>query len=483
MEVIDPHILQNIKGELNSRLIDDIVKFLFDRKKSKLTKDEWFEQYLEDILKDYFIPERGQIIDYSIIKKKHIKKRQDNKRSWIKSLKEHTDSPNNPLEQEYFMRQKVAREIDNNQINELLNESLDTFMTKKLEELEIWRKNKYAPISSFPYLHTKTKSQIKLAFQVDIVLDISEFLIQNNGKMQKETLFQVEAFVNNPIFSGKSFALETQDAAHDSLYNDYVVDDDFVLRTIIKLNEGDTVRVKKNTTLDEKDSTIIQYILSQRDELFFTNRTIEVDLRDLVKVIYGTCGTKQNDLIEKRLKKIKNYNIEAIINNTEYSKPSSVEYSIFDRIFVGKNPKINNGNRYVEIVVGDTIYQQVINSKIISVYRDSFGALNNPISRVLIYALQKERLERHINHRSLEDLYSYKFFLNRVRFKDPKNINDNLAEIYNSLHEFKKQNILIQDLKQVYQSFEITFIPLSNIEINDFFRRDKEQAIEISPTI
>ncbi|WEG19213.1 replication initiator protein A (plasmid) [Alkalihalophilus pseudofirmus] len=482
MQQLSPYILQSIIQGINPKLIENLTKYLYDRN-LEISKEEWVAEYIKSLLTAYFLPEKGQLIDFNSIRRKQVKRRQDNKRSWYRTLLEEAERPNNPIEQEYNLIKSIIDRLNEEQQKILGADSLDSFTSKKLEEIEAWRKERQAPISSYPYLHTKKMSQIKLALTIDIVYDLAEFLIANDQQFEKATMFQVEALVNHPIFSGKSYSLDTEltkNSKETSLYNDYIVDDELVLRTIIRLNEGDTLSVKKNTTLDQKDSAIFQYIMSQRDEMFYTDRTIMVDLSSLVKVIYNTDSKKCYDLVEKRLMKIKNYDIEAIINNKDSNQRSSVAYSILDRVFIGQDEKRNKGKYFVEVVVGDTIYKQVINSRTIKIYRDSMSKLNNPLSKVLIYALQKERLEKHINKKPFTDLYTYKYFTNRARFKNANQVERNLNEIYTALQEFKEQNILIKNFKQIYQSFEIEFIPLSLNEIYDFFEEKTNTISQLS---
>ena len=77
-------------------------------------------------------------------------------------------------------------------------------------------------------------------------------------------------------------------------FDDYEISDNEFLRTIIKVEDGDFLLADKSLTksLDGTDRDIIFYVLSQKDESFYTDRTITVDISKLVSKAYNSSGVK-----------------------------------------------------------------------------------------------------------------------------------------------------------------------------------------------
>ncbi|MFP7737969.1 hypothetical protein ACLHDF_32740, partial [Priestia aryabhattai] len=69
------------------------------------------------------------------------------------------------------------------------------------------------------------------------------------------------------------------------------------------------------------------------------------------------------------------------------------------------------------------------------------------------------------------------YFASKVRFRSKK-IDVNLKLINESLAEFVSNQVLIQNYQQKLQGFEISFIPLQNYEIQDYFGGEHRETLE-----
>jgi len=133
------------------------------------------------------------------------------------------------------------------------------------------------------------------------------------------------------------------------------------------------------------------------------------------------------------------------------------------------------GKRIGVIVFSDLLHQQYINKKTVGVYDSQIKSFDIPLSKILIFCLQKERLDFYTEKKPRKGTYSYNWFRYKVRFKAKKE--ENMRLLAESLQEFKDKKIIIEDFKRIRDSFEIEFLPLSPYEELDFF--DKNSALQI----
>jgi hypothetical protein len=259
------------------------------------------------------------------------------------------------------------------------------------------------------------------------------------------------------------------------LYDEYSFGENQFIQTIISPEEGDEIMLSKVSRLDEKDSSIIQYTLNQRDERFYTDKRIIVDLRELVHAVYHSESDKAYNLVKERLKKIGRYRIEGKIKNSNQDVYREFLFNFFQSVIIKKD--VATGRTYAEILFSDILHEQYINNQTVQIYSHFMKKLENPISRILIYAFPMERLESYLNEENCRKSFDYNYFSNKIRFRS-KRIETNLKLVEASLKEFKEHQILIEEYKRVGTGFEIILIPLSDYEKQDFFSSSPLQFIE-----
>jgi hypothetical protein len=482
MQGISPYTINQIAKSIDQKVIEKSFKYIY-KETCGLSKEEWLLQYVKDIIANIFYSDTNEFIRPRDVKNNAYRKRQDNKKNWLKAFLEEIKTPNNPLDQEIALGEMLLERLSSTLSSvdvkqktiELFGvEDLQDLRAVRVKEVEEWATSRTTNLTDYPYLSSKTQFQLERAFKADFAYLISVFILDNyDGDLSKSIIHHPNVLVDTPIFAESQSVMkmfqEVDEENQPILANEYKVDEDFLIRSIIKLKEGDKV-IRKTKTLDEKDNTIIQYVLSQRDQRFFTERKIYIDVLDLVVNLYKSKGAKNYQLVEERLQKIARYTIEAIIKKSTKGRDGKLSFTIFDRVIIDTD---DAGKRYAEILVGDTLYQQLFNQQTVQIYSDNIKRLENPYSRILIFALQKERLERYIQNKPFRDIFDYKFFAHKVRFQTRK-IDNNMEMLNAALQEFKDQNIIIEDFRRIHQSFEITFIPLSHYEIHDFIGPEKE---------
>jgi len=482
MQEISPYTINQIAISIDQKVIEKSYKYLY-QEACGLSKEEWLLEYVKETISSNFYSNTNGFIHPREVKSVAYRRRQDNKKNWYKSFVEDLKTPNNSVEQEIklgeMLIERLSTTMSEKEIEEKTIElfgvgALSDLRSLRKEEIQEWASSRQTNLTDYIYLASKTHNQIERAFQIDFTYLISVFILENyDGDLSKSIIHHPNLLVDTPIFTESQTVMKMYQEVDDNkeliLANEYKVDEDFLIRSIIKLKEGDKV-IRKTKTLDEKDNTIIQYVLAHRDQRFFTERKIYVDILDLVTRLYKSKGAKSYQLAEERLQKIAGYTIEAIIKKSTKSRDGKLSFTIFDRVFIDTD---DADKRYAEILVGDTLYQQLFNQQTVQIYSDNIKRLENPYSRILIFALQKERLDRHIQNRPFIDIFDYKFFKHKIRFETRK-VDNNMNMLEAALQEFKDLNIIIDDFRRIHQAFEISFIPLSTYEIHDFIGSKRE---------
>lgn len=494
MRKVPLFVIEFIAESINPNIIEKITSFSYEES-SNLNPKDWFCEYVKMTLtntfgyyaKEGFYPKINYVdIDVKDIRYNMNKYRQQNKRNWVKSLISSLKKPNNPIEQEINSWKIVNEQLlaSNSKFkiqDELGVDKLDDLLPLRIAQLEEWAKDQDSNIADFRYLSSKQKYQIEKGLEYDLIISIANIIINDfDSDLFKSIDATPHALWDNPLFSEKATKLKLQseyDAENNEeiYFSEYNIDEDRLLRTIIKLEDGDTIHTNKNIfkSLDEIDKQIILHVLREKDESFYTEGKISIFITDLLSKMGLTKGTKNYQTIEAKLEKIKSFEFQAIIKKkSDKFRDGKARWSIFSDIVINND---EDGRRYADITVGKFVHQQIINKQTVEIYSNVLDRIQGKTSKILVHALQKERIDRYLQNRSMTDIFPYQFFTGKVRFSKRK-VDANLKTIEESLLEFKHLNIMIQDFKRMDKSFEITFIPLSNTEIHDFFQNNEDHV-------
>ncbi|MGW8444380.1 hypothetical protein ACWGXJ_26090 [Paenibacillus sp. S33] len=473
--------LTKIVESIPQTIVDHMYTYLY-KDTDGVSKETWLFEYVKRILIETFGYDTQHLEDHVEIREKNYRKKQQSKKYWLKKFQEElVKIPNNPVSIEIsswklaLEQMKVsAPELDIIAESERLIgvKNLEDLPELRLKQIKEWSSTNSTFLSDYRYLSTKKTNQIRKALETDLNFIIADTIEKYD--LTQAVDVQPHGLIENVVFSEKSTSLKIKREINaitlkETFFDDYEISDNEFLRTIIKVEDGDLLFADKSLTktLDGTDREIIFYVMSQKDESFYTDRTITVDISKLVQRAYNSQGVKNYVEIEKRLRKIRSFGFQAVIKKqSEKARPGSADWSIFDSVVINSNP---NGRRYAEIVIGTYFHQQYINQQTVKIYRDSLDSIQGSISKILVHALQKERLERYVQGKQFRDVFPLNFFTRKVRM-DKRKTEMNMRKVQDALEEFKALNILIESYKRYSPSaFEICFIPLTNTEMHDFF--------------
>ncbi|GAA4847354.1 hypothetical protein GCM10023310_26840 [Paenibacillus vulneris] len=429
------------------------------------------ENYIRNIMNNIFFND-DDVVDLLEIKSTYHRRRQLTKKNWYKQLKKEVESKNNTSIHEerevllQFLDSKSADAGFKEMLKNIKDES--SFVQNRLAEIEAWANDTETRLTDYPYLESKQQYQIEKAFENDLVYIIADFL---KNAPRNWITHRFKDLIDNPIFADgkaklKGNVLFDSEQKATIIYDDYKMSDNRVLRSFISIEENEEVQLDKMFLLDETDSEILEHIIEHRSERFYTDKTIAFDIRPLLTRIYGNTSQKAYDLITKRLQKIGRFSLEGRTTGPNKETKTTFLYNLFEYVIVSKEDA--TGRRYAEIKFSDTLHQQFITKQTVQIYSHFIHRLENRLSKILIYAFQKERLDAYLQGRKMKQNFEYSFFSDRIRFRS-KRIDSNLKQIDASLQEFKEANILINDYKRVGNGFEIILTPVTESEKADFF--------------
>jgi hypothetical protein len=99
-----------------------------------------------------------------------------------------------------------------------------------------------------------------------------------------------------------------------------------------------------------------------------------------------------------------------------------------------------------------------------SVLKDDFERINNPIAKQILFFLQEYRIKsRYSNYLCNIPISAFK-----EKFLSQSSDKKYVSNLYDALAELKLLEILIFDYKKVDRSFSLTFIPLSDYELEQY---------------
>ncbi|MGJ9385538.1 hypothetical protein [Salipaludibacillus sp. CF4.18] len=462
-----PHVVfDEIHKEIGPNTSAKLAKYIL---KDTVDNTSSINSYVKDILNRILFKD-GEDIDLLYIKDIYRRRLQNTKKNWYKQLEEdchkHIITPIHA--ERDVLKMAIENKQSDDQIKSLIGDNIEQYVYSRLQDIHDWAHNRKTRLTDYPYLDSKKHHQITKAFENDIVYIICKFL---ESAPKKWISHRFKDLIDNPIFSDGKKKLEgtieyDSNQKRDIVYNEYKLSDDRIIRSFISLKEGEQIELDKMFSLDDTDSEIIEHILENRGKRFFTDKVIQFDLRPLLLRVYGHAGKKAYDLATKRLKKIGRFSIEGRTIGLDNKTKTSFLYNLFQEVKVNKDDLTDRVS--AEIRLSDSLHEQFITNQTVQIYSHFIHKLENGLSKILIYAFQKERLDAFLEEREMNSHYEYTFFSDRIRFRSKK-INTNLKIIESSLQELKTAKIIINHFEKSGNGFEIRLLPLMESEKKDFF--------------
>lgn len=401
------------------------------------------------------------------------------KKRWVKSAIKDYKSPSSKKPKEllaeyeffkdYFSKFGAPSLKDTYQ-----KETPEEIISDRIEELKKWSEDKNSLLSNYRYIRSKTKTQIEKIIFDDLLILIGDTIMKKyDGKVQNMIIEEPSTFVDYPIFSNNRGKLqlsneEIKEDEGDYYYNDYAPSNKYTLRTLVPKMYADG----KNLVgiLDDTDREIFSQVMKQRSGIFATQRRIFVSIGQIVKNSFKSDGIENYKLVESRIYKM--FNMRFKIQRTE----NSIGFGIFDYV----NIDYENGWT-AEITINDTIHQEYLKKQTIRMYKDVLKNLELPISKSLIFILQKERFLCHSEQQSYVQEYPYSFFTHKLRFKS-RSKGENFKILAAALDEIKHHKVAVKDFKFNGDTIQIEYIEVTQYEIEDLIHSSWQIEQDFNPS-
>lgn len=472
-----PHIaFEEIYNFLDEKTRDNLIKYILtDCNDPKSCVIDYIKNIINEV---FFLNGEGLGIGSTgEIRNSFYRKIRTTKKNWYKQLKKDVENRSfTPIHNERDMLEKFlgSKFADENMVKSLENiKDKDQFVNSRLQEVEEWANDSKSLITDFIYLDSKKEYQIERAFHNDIVFTICEYF-KNAPRNFISHVFK--DIVDNPIFADSRTKAEGEivvDEVNNTkvLINEYKLDSDRTLRSIISAKDDEGIELSRTYLLDDIDQEIFQFAMENRDdEQFYNENKIVFDIRPLLLRIYGNTGKKSYESAVKRLKKIGAVRFEGRKIGPNNEVTSDFLYNLFQHVEVKKDE--GTGRVYAEISLSNALHEEYVAKKTYKLYTPLVNRLENKLAKMLFQSFQKERIQAYLDGREIKTYYSYSFFTRRIRFRT-KLIQSTLEKIEEALQSLKDANIFLKSFERKGRGFEIILSPLSQTEIADFFTREE----------
>lgn len=466
------------------QLIDDIITEVNDALESLDDRKNDDQENEKEGIKD----SSDKIIKNLIVYNNKIIQKQ--KKRWLEYVKKELEDSQGKnrcnKDYKYIMREveytKLLKEMRS---DNLKLQDIDELIQRRLQQIEDWASDKNSLMVDFPYLKNLTPKQILNAFVYDLKHIIYNTLLDNyagnpkayivshpNILLEMGALFGVSSRV--PITVNQRINSDNE----NEFYYQYKSGDKTIVSIVTQNKDGQTVKPIFLHNLDQDDMVLLLATLAFRKANFIKNKMIRVYFKDMAKYLNKTVCGKTYNFIKERYEKLFNRKFEI-----QYIKGGrKVEYKI--RFFQYMKFDIDDkyyDRSYVDVQVSDFIAEQLIDMQTTNMYRNQLMSFTNPVAKLIMFPLQRHRLDCYIHNQDYRKTYSYDYFASNILFPPKNSKKQNIKMLIEAFEEFKKQNIIIHSVEynDKKETFDVRFIPLSNIEIQDFiYNNDKIEKIE-----
>ena len=385
----------------------------------------------------------------STVKNSRFKKRSRWTKDYINTLKDlpRTD-PNYPLDllnlDEYDQEITIEKEVNNTLA---------------------WKDHSDSFFIDFPGISRIGKASLWSSFKIDLIICIWNYIsTELNGDIRSFYRTYPETLVGAPLFSPSSFNLIMKETGNN-LLEETVLDENGT--PLLALSIPNNNKFTPPKVMDTTDLKILNTLIASVDNDFYRSKTVTTDIGTLTNSVFGfRPGATNYTSIAERCTKLVEYNYTILSDNGRLS------FNLFDSIIVrytgtSSEDTIAEAKDYSVIATfGEILANALIQKQLVKVTEKNYDTLKNPMSKIIYYALEKERVSLQGSGRDT-CLYTYTYFQKIVRFKF-KTRSKNLKLIEASLQDFVDNKICIDEFNRKSDgSFLIKFLPLSEEELDD----------------
>lgn len=334
----------------------------------------------------------------------------------------------------------------------------DELVKREIEKLEKWKSDRSIYLVEFPWISQFTDASIYNTFKSDLLVSMWGYIVQElNGNIGSFYRSFPISLIENPLFSPSSFNLNVKET-ENSFLEEIVYDDELndLLKIVIPNNVFNPPKV-----MDATDLKILNAFISNVNNDFYQDKTVIIDLNTLAKsVVDYKPGANVLKSISERCTKLVEYSYSVRTDKERLA------FNLFDNIVIEEAER-----PYVRAQFGEVLANAIIQKKLINVTSDSYSNLSRPLSQIIYYALQQERVSLQTDGRNRKS-YTYTYFQKIARFGTLNKLK-NIKLIKDSLQDFVDHGICVKSYKYLNYNFYIEYLELTEEEWEDMNFEEK----------
>jgi len=251
-----------------------------------------------------------------------------------------------------------------------------------------------------------------------------------------------------------------------AFYNEHSSDDKTIVSIIVNNKNIKAVNPVLTHNFDHDDMLLFLFTLNFCKPDFIKTQRIRVYFNDVAKFINKPVNNCLYNYIEERFDKL--YNKQFEISYKEEGKNITHMINLFQYMKFVVNKKYIDRS-YVNMQISDFIMQQLLDIQTKNMYQKEIMSFTNPISKLMMFMLERDRIECYKYNEEYRKVYSYNYFSSRIDFPLENSKEENIRLLIDAFEEIKKQNIIV-DTVEYYSDkevFVVRFAPFSKTEIED----------------
>lgn len=469
-----------VLGEIEESLDKDL-KAVFD---DTLGKKETLKKYINSILYNNFI--KASINDLSVVEnyldqstikeivRYHDKQRKGTKKRWYnKLIKDLSSSNPNPLLEELTLAENYINMYGEKQFKEVYKlSSIEELKETRLKTIQEWVDNADKDISSYIYFKANKSITLQKNLNIDFIYHIAKIILNKwDGDMQNIQYLIPDIMYEYPVISdGRGKIKASKDTIVQGkieyLYNDYTTEKG---TTRILVNKSKDDSSMDLSAIDPTDQLLVSVILTHRNIDFLNKKFITLNVYTLVSEVYKSRSISNLESIKNRITKLTNMRVNFFRKGNETNIPDVV-YGIFSGY-----EYLNEEQTEIKILLDENLYKKIIENQVKRTFKKRIQNLEIPLSQVLVYLLQDERIQWHIKGKQ-KTVLDYSFFKNRVRFRY-RMVSKNMKIIAEALLEMKNNGIIVKNFEEYSSGFMIDFYPVTENEMKDILTYQNDNNI------
>lgn len=352
------------------------------------------------------------------------------------------------------------------------------------EEMSKWESDESQPLSYFKYIKDKTKRQIKIALSNDIKYLLYKNIQEHYPRGMRGEIASLPILMSEmPIDYTNRGRMETNNVVdiegkpHYS--TKYYVDDNRFLESFIDIDVLKTGVLKSVfRTLNANDLNVFIYLMTLRDENFYTTREIIADIGDIVKNAFGSTGKKNYMAAKESL-----YRMEHLSSGMIDENLRGFTVKILDNVDIVRT---ESNKELAKVVFNIDIVAQYIKNQTVNLYNDIIKHFELKSSKIGIFPIQRARIRVATSGGPDDTLIfhtNYNFFRGFLYFPN-KRKRENIKDIEDMLKEMIENKIAIIDYVRKGDMFALKFYPITEEEREDLLNTEDKailRDLEVSP--